>query len=299
VLFVFTCLFGSTLAAGSEATEVAWQNDWPRFRLTEAAVTAGLVGGIASVVLFVPAPEKAHIDWSPPFDVLVRNGLRLHSRSARRATAETSDDIYYALAAYPVVIDVPVAFAVHGSTDVALQLALMDAEAYAFTGLLAASAERAGRARPMARECGRDPDYDYKCAEPDRLNLSFMSGHTAVSFTSAGLVCAHHQHLPLFGGGPGDIAACATTVVAATTAGVLRVMSDNHYGSDVVLGGAIGFAVGYLLPTLLHYGFSGKAQRNTLEPRFRAESGGVGVSGAVVPVVGPDYAGVAVIGIAD
>jgi hypothetical protein len=30
---------------------------------------------------------------------------------------------------------------------------------------------------------------------------SFISGHTLMAFTGAGLICAHHSHLPLYGGG--------------------------------------------------------------------------------------------------
>jgi membrane-associated phospholipid phosphatase len=39
----------------------------------------------------------------------------------------------------------------------------------------------------------------------------------------------------------------------ATADGVLRIMGDRHYLSDVLAGGALGFAFGYGVPTLLHY----------------------------------------------
>jgi membrane-associated phospholipid phosphatase len=42
-------------------------------------------------------------------------------------------------------------------------------------------------------------------------------------------------------------------VVLATADGVLRIMGDRHYATDVLTGAAIGFGFGYGVPTLLHY----------------------------------------------
>jgi membrane-associated phospholipid phosphatase len=290
----------ATTAARASRTEVEWQETWPRFRPSEAVVTAGLAGAVVGLGFFVSSPEQPKIEETNAIDEMFRGALRLHSRSARHSAAEVSDDIYYGLALYPVAVDIPLALALHRSPDVALELALMDAESYTLTGMFALAGERLGRARPMARECARHPDYDFKCTNPARLNQSFLSGHSAMSFTAAGLLCIHHEQLPLYGGGAGDTIACATGLTAAATAGALRVMSDNHYASDVFLGGVLGFASGYLLPALLHYrsGAKGEALR-ALEPRFHAAPFGVALSGAVMPVVAPEYAGVAVVGIAE
>jgi membrane-associated phospholipid phosphatase len=40
--------------------------------------------------------------------------------------------------------------------------------------------------------------------------------------------------------------------LAAATA-VLRVTGDRHYATDVLAGALVGFAIGYGVPTLLHY----------------------------------------------
>jgi len=63
----------------------------------------------------------------------------------------------------------------------------------------------------------------------------------------------HHAHLPLYGGGAGDVAACVGAYGVAATTGVLRVMSDNHYMTDVTVGAVLGTAVGLGVPYLLHY----------------------------------------------
>src|SRR5262249_47515479 len=80
------------------------------------------------------------------------------------------------------------------------------------------------------------------------------SGHTMMSFTSAGLTCAHHTHIALYGGGAVDVIACAVVLTAAAAEPVLRIAADHHYATDVTLGAVLGFASGYALPMALHYG---------------------------------------------
>ena len=55
------------------------------------------------------------------------------------------------------------------------------------------------------------------------------------------------------GGGAGDAIACGTSFLAAAAVGMLRVVSDQHYGSDVVTGAAVGSLIGLGIPWLLHY----------------------------------------------
>jgi len=58
-------------------------------------------------------------------------------------------------------------------------------------------------------ECASDPDYDRDCADDVQRNQSFLSGHTAMSFTGAGLICVEHANLALYGGGsPGVEISC-------------------------------------------------------------------------------------------
>jgi membrane-associated phospholipid phosphatase len=42
--------------------------------------------------------------------------------------------------------------------------------------------------------------------------------------------------------------------VSATT-GILRLVYDEHWASDVIAGWLVGTAAGYVLPSVLHYGF--------------------------------------------
>ncbi|HEX4337834.1 MAG TPA: phosphatase PAP2 family protein [Polyangiaceae bacterium] len=291
-------LVGET-ASAMEPT-VSWNPAWPTFRVSEAGATLalGIAAGAAAFLYPEPGPRW---NGSLPFDEAGRNLLRLSDRSARQSVAHASDLIYYGLTLYPAVVDAGiVTLGVHRRPFVALQMALIDLETYAFTGAIALSAEKVGRVRPMARECARDPNYDYKCNSQERLDQSFLSGHTTVAFSGAGLICVHHQHLPLYGGGIADPIACATGMLAATAAGVMRIMSDNHYTSDVALGAAVGIAGGYVLPSLLHYGFGSSATPSqSLLPSFELGHGSSAIFAAVTPAVTAGYAGLSLVGISE
>jgi hypothetical protein len=59
--------------------------------------------------------------------------------------------------------------------------------------------------------------------------------------------------LPLYGGGPWDMAACIESIALATATGMFRIVGDRHYATDVLFGAAIGFSIGYIYPWLFHY----------------------------------------------
>ncbi|HEY6461118.1 MAG TPA: phosphatase PAP2 family protein, partial [Polyangiaceae bacterium] len=79
-----------------------------------------------------------------------------------------------------------------------------------------------------------------------------------LSFTAAGLTCEHHLTLGLLGGVE-DALVCGGALVLAATTATLRVVSDQHYASDVIAGALVGTAIGLGVPAL-HY--SGGRPRN-------------------------------------
>lgn len=100
-----------------------------------------------------------------------------------------------------------------------------------------------GRQRPYAHY--RSPAYPLAGNDD---NLSFVSGHSALTFaiaTAAGTV-AQRRHYAL------APAIWATGLSLATTTAYLRIAADKHYLSDVLAGGALGAAAGVVLPRLLH-----------------------------------------------
>jgi membrane-associated phospholipid phosphatase len=257
------------VAVPARRMPLAWNEEWPRARPLEyaAAVTFGAGALLANAI---PVHDRG---WSRNgLDEGVRDGLRLRSESSRSVARGVSDGLWYGLMAYPIIVD---ALLVAGpkNGDLAWQMFVIDAQSMALSGATSVLLERtSGRERPYLRECdgpGGKPraGYESYCdSKPEEQYQSFISGHTLLAFTGAGLTCAHHMYLPLYGGGAGDVLACVVATSAATAQGALRVSSDRHYMTDVAVGAALGFGSGYALPVLLHYGQGGaKSERG--EPR--------------------------------
>jgi membrane-associated phospholipid phosphatase len=214
-----------------------------------------LTGAAAGVALATNIIHPLATGWSGGilFDNQLR-GLRLPTLDSRLEVRSGTDVGLAVMTTYPILVDsLIVAYWYRGSDDVALQMALIDAEAFAITGAIEGTTNLlSGRARPYAGDCGKSiPSNTTDCAT-DTVNRSFFSGHSAVAFTAAGLICAHHEALDLFETAA-DHVACATGFVAAATIGVLRMVGDAHYFSDVFVGATVGTAIGLGVPLLHHY----------------------------------------------
>jgi membrane-associated phospholipid phosphatase len=291
------------LAAQSQSTaraaepRVEWNAAWPRFRTSEAVVTGAMLLPIAGALFLYPSPG-ANLHGGILFDDAVRSALVPESRSARDRAATWSNGPYNVLLAYPLLVDTAiVTWGLHGAGDVALEMLGMDLESYAIAGGIALTFQKLGRVRPAEKGCKTDPNYSPKCDNPVALNQSFLSGHSAMAFTGAGLVCAHHKNLPLYGGGAPDVAICVLSLATASATGVLRLMSDNHYATDVLLGVGVGLVSGYALPEWLHYAGSSEGQRqgpSGFLPTYR--SPGSTFMALLAPQVSAGYAGVTLLG---
>jgi membrane-associated phospholipid phosphatase len=185
-----------------------------------------------------------------------------------------------------VVDNLIVAWGVHGESEVALQMSVANAEAHSFSFALVSWVKRlTGRARPYAAECETDPEYSSDC-NSGRKYRSFYSGHATSTAVGAGLLCAHHLHLPLYGYPELDTGVCAAGIALTLTTCALRIASDNHWTSDVAVGHLVGFASGYLIPTLFFYRFDllgkgGKPPERVWAPWLGPHSVGLRVWGGL------------------
>lgn len=233
---------------------VHWDAEWPKVGVPELVGGAVVVGG-AALARFLPEPPPARWRGGILLDGAARDGLRLSTARGRRSAGTVSDVLWWTSMGWPLLIDpVLVALLAHDSPAVAAQLSWIAFETLALSAFLATSSENLGRQRPRALACDDGAGSSAYC-DSGEANRSFLSGHALASFAGAGLTCAAHQSLPLYGGGAADVLACAGSVVVATATGVLRIASDNHWTSDVLVSSGLGFALGYLLPKALHFGF--------------------------------------------
>jgi hypothetical protein len=241
-----------SLPGRHQGQRLVWDPAFNRVDAPELVLT-GVAAGVALATNILP-PRDTGWTGGVLFDDSVRHTLRLSSYQARLDARDASDVGEAMVTAFPVLVDaLIVAYWYRGSDDVALQMVLIDAEAFAVTAALQGAATfLAGRERPYGEGCGSEvPARSIDCTSHSRYR-SFFSGHSAQAFTSASLVCAHHMSLSLFESAA-DPVTCVSGFVAAGAIGTLRMVGDVHYASDVATGALVGTAVGLGIPLLHHY----------------------------------------------
>jgi membrane-associated phospholipid phosphatase len=255
VVLVLVTLLASTVRAQTEPEHrLVWRSEWRRVGIPEYAVTTALLGGFFAVYYAVPPAEEPLWTRPLPFDHDMRGLLRRESVSGRNLADTISDVVAIASHLPPLVIDpFIIAGFGDGNLDVTWQLFVISSQSYAFMALSNAVSKRLfARQRPYAAACARNPNYSARCKHHDRFR-SFYSGHAAITATGAGLVCSHHTHLPLYGGGLVDTGTCLAAIAGTLVTGSLRVAADKHWLSDVAVGHIVGFAAGLLIPSLIYY----------------------------------------------
>ena len=249
----------------ADPDKVEWSEQWPRVKWWEVVAAASLTVGDVLYNDYVPSTD--HATWTKPilFDSWARSVFRGQTASLQSAASATSDFFLKTTAFVPFIMDDYFAAAsVHQNADVAWQLAAIDLQSNGLVGLISFATEHAvGRARPYTESCNANHQVVdaqghllQQCDTPND-DRSFYSGHATATAMAAGLVCVHHQHLPLFGGGFADLAPCLLMIGVSAATGVLRLVYDEHWASDVMTGWAIGVLGGYVMPSVMHFGFGG------------------------------------------
>ncbi len=274
---------------------LAWR--WRRFQWWEYPITAASLG-VAVYLRFVAKPPSA--DWRGGIlvDEWVQDHTAIRNIPLRTAALTVTDVFFYGSMAYRLVDSAILPALIWRSPGVALQMSLIDLESFGFVAITLWGGQAIfGRERAFASRCG-DPAFaasETGCSpNSTEHNRSFYAGHPAVVFAAAGLTCTHHRHLPLYGGGAGDDAACGAMIAAAAVTGVGRVVTEEHHASDVVIGFASGFVGGWILPELLHY-------YGTAKPRLADDAAPAAPAPAVraslVPELGPRDVGLGLRGV--
>lgn len=273
----------SLIATTAHAAPLEWKDEWPRFRASEAVVT-GVAG--AGLITLYSIPRVAPT-WGRPllFDGALRDTFRTDSAKVRDNWQAASTWGYYSMIAYPMLVDALLVPLARGSSTVAAQTFAINLQAFAMSGFVFRVTEvLVRRARPYVWKCIKEKgDYD-SCRESGLGGTnSFVSGHVALAATGAALMCTHHAHLGLYGG-PWDAIACGAGIAVTTGVAIGRMVTDNHYATDILAGALVGALSGWLMPTLLHYGFDGKGVGNTTAnvPMPMATSTTFGMSWAFV-----------------
>ena len=254
-------------AALAQEAPLTW--DYPTFRTEEAVATVAF--GVGTFVAEVVQPTATEARWKGGvlFDDAIGIRLRARTLEGHERALYWSDTLWRISLAYPLVVDIWVlALGVHRSPEVAAQMLLIDLQSFAFTGSLTLVAQLLTRRdRPYVARCGEEGTFS-PCGTK-RDHTSFPSGHTAVAMTSAMLTCSHHRRLDLLDSQVASGLLCGAAVAAAVGTGVLRIVGDRHYATDVLGGLAVGVLSGYVLPAWLHYGFSLQAPSRPGRPRVR------------------------------
>lgn len=238
-----------------EGQKVVWNAKWRKWELGDWIFT-GASAGVAIAGIVIPPSEERWLDRNA-FDTAIRNTLRPNDIDDRLIARDASD-ILLMLSINQVLMDtLVVTWWGHDADTVAWNMALMNIEAIAFnTSLNQIVGGLASRERPYRVECDLLDDEEQRadCRGRKRYR-SFYSGHTSTTFAVAGLTCMHHAHLPLYGGGAIEALPCVASFAVAGATGALRIVADQHWTTDVLVGAAMGTFSGLAVPYFLHYGW--------------------------------------------
>jgi len=218
-------------------------------------VTVVAVGATAGILSEVVKPQlvPASCRWCDvdALDERVRDALRWQDPAAADAASSVVGFVVTPLA----VGGLDALAAAHGG---AARYAGEDLLLIAEAGVLAADVTQVAkmlvaRERPFVHALS--PERKTFTAQPSDNNLSFFSGHTSLVFalaTAAGTVTTMrgYRWAP---------AVWSVGLVAASTTGYLRIAADRHWFTDVLVGAAVGAAVGVFVPLLFHSVVDGSA----------------------------------------
>ena len=262
--------------------DAAWShaNAWD-YTLAGVAATAFAVEG------FALQGHQAPLRWTDPilFDEAARSALRAGDANARSNVDIASWVLMTTQIAYPVVVDVPYAWARYGP-KVASDLFWQSAATLFVAGALdLALRDIVGRARPPVYDCIQSGRTD--CIDNPEAVRSFPGGHTLTATAGSVLTCTQHLYVHIYGGA-WDGGICAATLASNVTVMFMRIIADSHWATDQIVGATLGALIGWGVPWVMHYRFrsssasSNKRPSALVLPMIVPTEGGAGVGAAAV-----------------
>lgn len=218
------------------------------FVLVCAMLVSSLAGAQTATTVSMPKTQGGIF-----IDTAMRDWLRAPTASGRKAADDASTALLATMVAAPYAASLANMIARRGSWRDVVGLALMDSEALGIaTGATLLLKNAVGRERPYATAAGLATYCTTHASDPqcgsDR-NASFFSGHSAIAFTGAGLVCVEQL---AFGPPAADALACGSAFAVATATAALRMVADMHYATDTLVGAGVGLVAGMIVPYVLH-----------------------------------------------
>jgi len=279
--------FAPSVARGAPESPGLWRPEWRRAAPWEYYATGAVLAGAFYLRFLGP---QADVNWRGGIllDDEILDRLAIQDLDDRNVMSRAGDVAFLGSMAYRLVDSLVLPLTVHDDPDLALQMSMTDLEAFGTVAITVWGSQAfVVRERPVVpRRCG-DPEASAEIGtcdpESKTRGRSFIAGHVAVVFAATGVTCLHHAHMPLYGGGAGDVIACASMFGVTAFTAVSRVATESHYPSDVLFGLALGAGAGWLVPMALHYGFGGDPRSGTalsVVPWFAEEQSGMMLVGA-------------------
>lgn len=253
VIFAACVVWCSASSAhAQDRSHLQWNPHFSRFSTAQYGMTLALAGGLFASNTMLRESSSAAWRDELLLDHEARSLLSASSARGQRDASEVSDYLALGLVIYPFAIDTALVAGVgYQSYDVAFQMAMIGAQAVLTAKLVSRLTKVfVGRARPGTEQCVTGDE-----AGCGSYNESFVSGHTTTAFVGAGLICAQHQNIALYGDGPYGAIACGAALATASAVGTLRMVADRHHLTDVLSGAVVGLGAGWLMPNLLNYNF--------------------------------------------
>jgi membrane-associated phospholipid phosphatase len=209
-------------------------------------VTLGTGAGLYGLGYYLA--QKNHAPSEREIAALDRDDVNPFDRSATRHYSDNADRVsnyfLYTCLAIPVTITLADNW---GEWKDAAVIGAMYGEAFLVTqGITGCVKNAVRRKRPYLYN--DSVSMREKRNEGSNAKQSFFSGHSSTAFCSAAFITKVYSDMHPDGAGKYIVATGSFAI--ATSVGFLRYRAGRHYPSDIIVGAAVGSAIGYFIPMM-------------------------------------------------